>query len=196
MQTVGIVLAAGASQRMGQPKALLAMAAGVPLAAHQAGVLHKGGCKPVAIVLGSEAETIRPFFSPRWPVVVNPRWAEGRATSLQAGIRAYPEAGGYLFMPVDAVGVKSVTIQAVLAAAEENLDAIWRPVCEGRKGNLLWLPREQAMALLNLPADARVDAWVQPHARISEVGDPGILANINTPEDWAAFLRSHAESGQ
>ena len=168
------------------------MAAGVPLAAHQAGVCTKGEAR--GDCLGSEAKPFTVFFagglSYQSALGGRPR------DFLQACFRAYTEAGGYLFMPVDAVGVKSFTFQSVLAAAEENLDAIWRPVCEGRKGNLLWLPREQAMALLNLPADARVDAWVQPHARISEVGDPGILANINTPEDWAAFLRSHAESGQ
>ena len=59
MQTAGIVLAAGASQRMGRPKALLPVAAGVPLAARQADVLRAGGCEPVAVVLGAEIARIR-----------------------------------------------------------------------------------------------------------------------------------------
>ena len=185
MKTVGIVLAAGASQRMGSPKALLRGTDGVPLAACQAAVLRAGGCDPVAVVLGSEIERIRRELPAGLASVENPRWAQGRASSLQAGIGAFPETDGFLFLPVDAVGVKVETIRAILAAAETEPEAIWRPVHRGGKGNLLWVPGKAGRELLRLPTDARVDEWVRPLARPLEVDDPAILRNINTPEDWA-----------
>jgi CTP:molybdopterin cytidylyltransferase MocA len=171
---------------MGSPKALLRGRDGVPLAARQAALLRAGGCGAAAVVLGSEMETIRRQLPDDLPIVENPRWAQGRASSLQAGIGAYPEADGFLFLPVDAAGVAVETIRAILTAAEKEPKTIWRPMYRGEKGNLLWIPNLMAQALMQLPAEARVDEWVRQLAQPLEAGDPAILRNINTPEDWAA----------
>ena len=185
MKTAGMVLAAGASSRMGRPKALLAGPDGIPLAARQAAVLRAGGCDPVAVVVGSQAPEVRAGLPADIATVENPRWAQGRATSLQAGIAAFPEADGYFFLPVDAAGVKAGTVRAVLAAAAGDPERVWRPVHRGQKGNGLWVPRAAARELLGLAADARVDEWAKPLARELEVEDPAVLRNINTPGEWA-----------
>ena len=190
MKMAGIVLAAGASQRMGSPKALLRGPDGIPLAARQAEVLRKGGCDPVAVVAGAYVAEVRAGLSSGLAVVENPRWAQGRATSVQTGLRAFPDADGWLFLPVDAAGVKAETIREILAAAEKEPQAVLRPVHQGEKGNLLWVPREAGLDLLQQPASARVDEWARPRARILEVDDPAILRNLNVPEEWAAFVRS------
>lgn len=184
MKTAGMVLAAGASSRMGRPKALLAGPDGMPLAARQASALREGGCEPVAVVIGSQAAEVRRGLPADIATVENPRWAQGRATSLQAGIAAFPEAEGYLFLPVDAAGVKANTVRAVLAAAAGDPQRVWRPVHRGQKGHILWVPRGAARALLGLAAEARVDEWAKPLARELEVEDPTVLRNINTPEEW------------
>lgn len=187
MKTAGIVLAAGASQRMGFPKALLRGADGVPLAARQARLLRAGGCEPVVVVVGSEAERVRAALPEDVAVVENPRWAEGRATSLQAGLRAVmgAGAGGFLVLPVDAVGVRVETVRRVLAVAAGGGAEVWRPVCGGVKGNVLWVGAGVAGEVLGLGAGERVDVWARGVERAVEVGDEGVLRNVNTPEEWA-----------
>ncbi len=189
MKTVGLVLAAGASQRMGTPKALLCTAEGLPLAAWQAKVLKAGGCETVAAVLGSRVSEVRKQLPADLTIVENPLWASGRVTSLQAGIRVYPDADGYLFLPVDAAGVGVGTIRQLLAAAEGDGSVIWRPTHQGGKGNLLWMPQESARELVGLPPEIRVDEWARPKERRLEVGDPAILRNVNTPEEWMRIQR-------
>jgi CTP:molybdopterin cytidylyltransferase MocA len=195
MKTAGIVLAAGASQRMGQPKALLRGPDGTPLAVRQAQVLRAGGCGPVAVVLGADINAIRRELPEDLAVVENPRWALGRATSLQAAIRAHPEAEAFLFLPVDAVGIRPETIRAMRAAAAGDPERIWRPVFQGGKGNLLWIPQAAGRELLSLPPEARVDEWARPLACEWATEDPAILRNINHPEEWAEVLRRLAAAG-
>jgi CTP:molybdopterin cytidylyltransferase MocA len=184
MGTVGIVLAAGASRRMGRPKALLRWTDGLPLAAHQARTLREGGCAEVAVVVGAEADAVRAGLGDGVATVENPLWASGRTTSAQAGIRAYPDAEGYLLMPVDAAGVRAESVGKLLAAAAENPAGAWRPTVGGEKGNLLWLGAEAAEEVLRMPGEARIDEWARGRAHEAEIDDPGLLANFNTPEEW------------
>jgi hypothetical protein len=97
----GLILAAGASSRMGQPKALLEDASGRPLAAVQADLLRDAGCEPAMIVLGAMADRITPRLT-GYAFTIHTGWAQGRITSLQAGLRACPVRAGYAVLPVDA----------------------------------------------------------------------------------------------
>jgi molybdenum cofactor cytidylyltransferase len=87
--TVGlIVLAAGASTRMGSPKQLLPYR-GNSFVRHIVEVAIASVCQPIAVVLGASAERIKPEIN-QLPVQIvdNQQWAEGMGSSIRVGIEA------------------------------------------------------------------------------------------------------------
>ena len=101
MSVAAIVLAAGASRRMGSPKPLLPWGEGT-LLAWELGQLRRSGVDRAIVVTGADADRVRRSLPPelRRCCVFHPRWAHGRATSLAAGAAALrgmarPRAPGF-----------------------------------------------------------------------------------------------------
>jgi molybdenum cofactor cytidylyltransferase len=87
--TIGlIILAAGASTRMGTPKQLL-LYRGRSFVRHFCDVAIASVCQPIAVVLGANAEQIKPEIS-QLPVqiVENQQWTEGMSSSIWVGLEA------------------------------------------------------------------------------------------------------------
>lgn len=185
MQHAGIILAAGASSRMGRPKSLLETPLGLPLAAAQTQVLEEGGCRLVIVVLGCDYEHILPHL-PSCRVVYHPGWNDSRLSSVQAGLRSV-DAAGYLILPVDTCGVQPATIRAVLDFADDALASAVRPTWNGKHGRIAWLSRALAEEVLSLDTrkgKTRLDDILETRAVEFAVDDPAILNNVNTPEEW------------
>ena len=89
MTVAAVVLAAGA-RSSGPAHKLLARVGGRPLVAHAVGAAVASGL-PTFVVTG--AVNLRGMVDPAAVLVENPRWPEGQATSLQAGITAAATAG-------------------------------------------------------------------------------------------------------
>ena len=88
LRCAAVVLAAGASTRLGQPKQLF-RTGGESLLRRTARLAIEAGCAPVFVVLGFEAETMRPELAGlSVEGVVNPAWREGMGASLRAGTEA------------------------------------------------------------------------------------------------------------
>lgn len=83
-----IILAAGASTRMGTPKQLL-LYRGRSFVRHITEVAIASVCQPIAVVLGAHAQRIKPEVS-QLPVQVveNQQWAQGMSSSLRVGMEA------------------------------------------------------------------------------------------------------------
>ena len=187
----GIVLAAGASTRMGSPKALLPAPDGRPLAAWQAGRLRAAGCADAVIVLGADAQRVAAALAPE-RCIVNDAWRQGRCGSLQAGLRALPGRDAYMVLPVDNVLIADQTLRALCAAA---VDGAARPWHGGRPGRVVRLDAAVAAMILAAPPDARVDDLLAAHESRLPAADAGAASNINTPEEWLEALKEMAKRG-
>jgi molybdenum cofactor cytidylyltransferase len=100
-----IILAAGASTRMGCPKQQLNYN-GKTLLQHAIDMALASNCSPVIVVLGAHSMVISPEIpSDRVSIVQNPNWEEGMASSIRAGITALqqkaPQATEVIFMVCD-----------------------------------------------------------------------------------------------
>jgi len=83
-----IILAAGASRRMGQPKQLLKMTKQHTFVEHAILAAKGTICEQIVVVVGANAEAIQKVVAlQQVPTVVNKNWQAGMGTSLQTGLQ-------------------------------------------------------------------------------------------------------------
>src|SRR4029453_13705115 len=123
-RTLGLLLAAGAGTRMGRPKALIEGPDGTPWVVSSARILRDGGCDPIVVVVGAEAEAVRAVLNDE-PVriVDSPDWPEGGGASLPAGGRgrAGDEADAALIHLVDLPDVGAEVVRRIAALATPDV---------------------------------------------------------------------------
>ena len=135
----GIILAAGASSRMGRPKQLLPLR-GRPLLQCVLDEAIASRLDEVVLVLGNQAEAIREALElpegSRVRIVVNADWARGQSTSLRLALRrARPSAAAAAILLGDQPGVGAALIDRVARAfLDAGLPAA-RPVYSGADGS-------------------------------------------------------------
>lgn len=122
-----LLLAAGASTRMGQPKQLLPWGP-VTLIEHQVQTLLKTG-HPVHVVLGSNSNLTMPLISKyEVEIVINPHWKSGMGSSISLGIsqiiQKLPDAKGVLITLLDQPMVTTSYFGQILEAFQPGLQQI------------------------------------------------------------------------
>ena len=193
----GIVLAAGAGTRMGQPKALLRIG-GVPLVATAVHALQSAGCRSIAVVVGAAADEARALVPPPATVVVNPLWRTGIRTSLYEGLRAlqHGSAGAVLITLVDQPGIGAEVAARLIAAWSTAPSGIVAVVAtyDGMPRNPVIIARRVwAEVTIASGPDEGARAWLRMNpGRVLEVecGDIGAADDIDTPEDLLRWERS------
>ncbi|MEV1012527.1 nucleotidyltransferase family protein [Micromonospora sp. NPDC049801] len=191
MVTAGLLLAAGAGRRLGQPKALLPYRRR-PLVEHAAGLLTAAGCRPVLVVLGAQADQIR--ARTRLPeVVVNDDWASGMGSSLRAGLDslASSPAAAVVVTLVDQPGLTPEAVRRVArdATAESLAMATYR---DGRRGHPVLLGRDHWPGVAEAATgDRGARDYLRAHAtavRLVDCADVADDTDVDLPEH-AARLR-------
>lgn len=196
VRALAIVLAAGASSRMGRPKPLVPWE-GRPFLAHVLDALRGSGVVGVRVVVGDRAAEIRravPAGEAR--VVENPQFAQGMSSSIRAGLRAWPSRATHaLIVLADQPFVQATTIAALLARAGSGDGRIFLPTFRGVRGNPVLFEASLAGEAQRIRGDVGCRAMFPDHPReIREVpvDDPGILIDVDTPEELAALAAARA----
>lgn len=186
-----IVLAAGRGARFGGGK-LLAPLHGRPLIAGALRTVLAAPVREILVAVGEDAalrEAIQ-AQSPRLVLVPVADAAEGMGASLRTAAGQVPDdAAGVLVFLGDMPAIDPATA-ARLVQALDRPDRIAAPAFEGRRGHPVlfgasWLP-----ALRRLSGDAGARAILQQAGQrlaLVPVGDPGVLWDVDRPEDLARF---------
>jgi molybdenum cofactor cytidylyltransferase len=186
--TAVVVLAAGRSSRMGEPKGLVVVD-GRPWIAHQLDALAD---RRVILVLGHDRER---YFEAvlglgrSVDLVTNPDPGRGPFSSLQVGLSVVDAGESTFVLPVD-VPVPSPPVWSALEAALDAAEAAV-PVQDGRGGHPVLLGPAFVATLLSRsdPAGSRLDDELR---RLADAGlvarvpvdDPRVRLNLNAPGDW------------
>lgn len=193
-----VVLAAGTSSRMGQPKPLVSLA-DKPLLSHVLDSLRRSRVEEVVVVLGYASDQVRrsiPLDGLR--VIENPRFEDGMSTSLRAGVAALsPRSEAFLVVLGDAPFVLPSTLDALIAARERTGARIVLPVYQGIRGNPVLLDRTLANEVEPLTGDRGCRALRLAHPQETvevPVDDPGVVIDLDTTEDLARAREALAEN--
>jgi molybdenum cofactor cytidylyltransferase len=195
-----ILLAAGLSSRMGQPKQLLAWQ-GRPLVRHMAEVALASRAAGLVVVLGAGAEIAREALAGlAGPVqtVECADYASGQAASLRAGLSALPTtATAAVVLLVDMPLVGPGVVDRLIAAFEAlpNSAAVV-PTYRGRRGNPVLLAARLFPELQALQGDSGARPVLEQNAAAVlsvELDDPAVIRDMDTPE---AYDQMHQAIGK
>jgi molybdenum cofactor cytidylyltransferase len=195
---VALVLAAGESTRMGEPKALLPDPDGRPFVARVVRTFAAAAVSDVIVVTGALHDEIvaavtadRPPVLPRF--VHNPDPSRGQLSSLWAGLDAAdrPEVEAVLMTLVDVPMMSPSTVTAVVEAWRRTHAPIVRPAIGDRHGHPVLFDRVVFDELRRAPLEEGAKAVVHRRAQQLvnvEVLDAGCLVDVDTREDYARLL--------
>jgi molybdenum cofactor cytidylyltransferase len=187
-----VVLAAGLSRRMGQPKLLLVLH-GRPVVRLAVEGIQDAGVDPVVVVTGSEHAALAQALGGLTVTLVNnPHPEAGQSSSIRVGIGALPPAtDAALIALADQPFVPRAVIPALVAALRTSAKAIVAPRYRDGRGNPVLFGRQVFAELLTLAGDQGARAVVER--------DPGRVAlvdfelpmpkDLDTPDDYDS-LRS------
>lgn len=190
MSVAGIVLAAGRSSRMGEPKALLRLH-GETFLERAIDILAEGGCDSVSAVLAPGEAARQPGEIARRKGAIpveNPLPDAEQIDSLRVGLASLPDAvEAAVVLPVDHPLAEARTVREIIRAFRASGQPIIRPVYNDRPGH----PVLFARALWEELAEPALDEGARDviHAHAEEIldvaiGDRGVSVDIDTPDDY------------
>jgi len=192
-----IILSAGESKRMGQPKPLLRFDDKTFLE-HIISVLQFSNVDRITVVLGADAEIVEKSVDLSGThLLLNKDYKKGQLSSLLTGIKNLPEeTEAVLVCLVDHPLITEELVNQIVKTFKERKSPIIVPVYQGKRGHPVLFSKSLFKELLEAPEDkgARYVVYSNEEKVFElETSEKGILIGINTPEDYQIYFGSKPE---
>ncbi|HWR77288.1 MAG TPA: nucleotidyltransferase family protein [Thiobacillus sp.] len=182
---VGILLAAGSGTRFGAHKLLHPLPDGTPMAVAALRNLAQGVDEVIVVVRPGDTELMQCLAQEKVQVMPCAKAGQGMGASLACGVRAAPDAAGWIIALADMPFVPG-EIVTTLAARLKAGDAIVAPAYLGQRGHPVGFGHAfyPALSALNADQGARHILKQQPdRLTLIPCTDPGVLRDIDTQAD-------------
>jgi molybdenum cofactor cytidylyltransferase len=190
MPNIGaVILAAGKSSRLGQPKQLLQFR-GRTLVRRIVDAAHEAGCSPIVVVIGSDKDKVaRELERTNAVIVENVNWSDGMGTSIRSGVQrsldGAPNVEAIVLLVCDQPLVDSHTIEQLIALGAKTKKAIVASSYAGTLGVPALFDRSCAEELLRLDdASGAKPIIFSNHDRVAEFPFPEGQIDIDMAADY------------
>lgn len=187
LRVAAVIPAAGLSSRMGLFKQLMSYQ-GKPLIAHGIEAMAVAGAGPIVVVTGHRADALEEALR-AYPVrcVCNPDYATAdMLASIRIGLSAIASYDAVCILPCDLAPLSTETVALLIDAFRRTGAPVVGPCHRGRRGHPPLLSYEAAQAVLRYQGEGGLRAALRPFTAdtlLVETGDPGVLADLDTPDD-------------
>ncbi|GAB4544877.1 MAG: nucleotidyltransferase family protein [Pleurocapsa sp.] len=188
-----IILAAGASRRMGQPKQLLSYK-GQTLLSYVTNCAIASSCNPVIVILGANAEKIEPEIAQlSITIIKNNNWNEGIASSISCGIKYLQKQDlnpdGVIFLTCDQPFISTEIIEELI----NNYYSTKQPIIASKYGKSLGIPALFSRALFSeltqLKGNRGAKKIINKYPDlVSVINFPQGIIDLDTPENYQQFI--------
>jgi len=191
-----LILGAGLSSRMETPKPLLPLGDRTVIE-KSISLFQTAGIGQIVVVLGHGARRIEPLLKKahvRW--TVNEDYRSGMFSSVQKGVASLPPCRAFFMLPADMPLVQAATLTALIDVLEASGKSICRPCYRGRRGHPPLIASSLIPAILDFKGTGGLRSLLSRYEeRTAEVdcNDPGILIDLDTPEDYRRALAYHED---
>jgi molybdenum cofactor cytidylyltransferase len=186
-----LILAAGQSKRMGQPKMLLPWGKTTVLG-QVTNTFRAAGVDDLLVITGGAREQVEALVGDSARTKFNPNYAQGEMlSSLQAGLADLrPEVEAVLVGLGDQPQVQERSVRLVVEEYIKSRESLIVPSFEMRRGHPWLVARPHWDEILRMDLSETLRDFLNHHAndiRYVEINDPGILKDLDTPEDYLKF---------
>ncbi|MEK6663366.1 MAG: nucleotidyltransferase family protein [Pseudomonadota bacterium] len=192
----GILLAAGSSTRFGSHKLLHRLPNGTPMAVAALRNLAQGVDEVIVVVRPGDTELMQLLAREQARVLPCANAELGMGASLACGVRAAPDAAGWIIALADMPFVPGDVVSTIATRLKAG-DAIVAPTYQGQRGHPVGFSRAFYPALSVLTADQGARGILEQNAdRLTLIPstDPGVLRDIDTPNDLLTGLELSGNS--